>query len=295
MFFEFAVFAPSRGLRKETRMPVTRVGSFSVDHIDAGSGPAVVLLHSSAGGNRQWRQLIEGLQARCRVLAVNLFGYGETSRWPGTRPLTAADQAELVAGVVASVPGPVALVGHSMGAVVAFEAAGRLSKRVSALIAFEPIFFADLKAHGPAEAFEEINGVAMQFNRLAAREDWDAVGNLFIDYWAAPGAWQAMPDKSKQYTRAMLPPVLHEWEMVMSGVRPLEDWKTIAAPVHLIHARDTRAPTRAISNLLGKTYPHWRLHEVPSGGHMAPLARPDLVNPLIETVIDRQTAQTASA
>ena len=34
---------------------------------------------------------------RYRVIAVNLFGYGKTSPWPGTRPLVAADQAELVA------------------------------------------------------------------------------------------------------------------------------------------------------------------------------------------------------
>jgi len=266
-------------------LPVTKAGAFAVDYIDAGAGPTIVLLHSSASGNRQWRQLVESLQARHRVLAINLFGYGETSRWPGTRPLTAADQAELVAGVLASVPGPLAVIGHSMGAVVAFEVAARLGKRVSALVAFEPIFFGDLKARGPADAFEEINAVAMQFARLAERDDWDAVGELFVDYWAAPGTWQAMPDKSKQYTRAMLPPVLHEWEMVMSGVRPLDGWKDITAPVHLIRAKDTRPPTRAIADLLGKTHPHWRLHEVRSGGHMAPLSRPDLVNPLVQEAI----------
>ena len=266
-------------------MPVTKAGAFAVDYIDAGAGPTIVLLHSSASGNRQWRQLVESLQARHRVLAINLFGYGETSRWPGTRPLTAADQAELVAGVLASVPGPLAVIGHSMGAVVAFEVAARLGKRLSALVAFEPIFFGDLKARGPADAFEEINAVAMQFARLAERDDWDAVGELFVDYWAAPGTWQAMPDKSKQYTRAMLPPVLHEWEMVMSGVRPLDGWKDITAPVHLIRAKDTRPPTRAIADLLGKTHPHWRLHEVRSGGHMAPLSRPDLVNPLVQEAI----------
>ena len=28
------------------------------------------------------------------------------------------------------------------------------------------------------------------------------------------------------------------------------------------------------------------MHEVPSGGHMAPLARPDLVNPSIAAALD---------
>jgi pimeloyl-ACP methyl ester carboxylesterase len=96
-----------------------------------------------------------------------------------------------------------------------------------------------------------------------------------------------MPDERKQSTIAMLPAVVHEWDMATFGIRPLEGWRAIAAPVHLIHAADTRTPTRAIVKLLAESYPNWFLHEVPSGGHMAPLARPDLVNPLIVAAIDR--------
>ena len=88
----------------------------------------------------------------------------------------------------------------------------------------------------------------------------------------------------------MLPAVVQEWHMVMSGARPLEAWQAIAAPVHIIHASDTRAPTRAIAKLLGKTYPHWHVHELASGGHMAPLTRPDLVNSLIEQAINAEMA-----
>jgi pimeloyl-ACP methyl ester carboxylesterase len=267
-------------------MPVIKAGAFDLDYSDAGSGPPVVLVHSSASGNRQWRRLVESLQARHRVIAVNLFGYGRTSPWPGARALTAADQAELVAAAAALTPEPVILVGHSLGGAVALEAAAQLADRVRILIAFEPILFGTLQAHGPADAYREIAGLANRFNELAGTSDWSAAGELFIDYWAAPGTWAAMPDERRQVTAAMLPPVVHEWAMATTGVRPLEGWRTITAPVHLIRAADTRAPTRAIVNLLANAYPDWRVHEVPAGGHMAPLARPDLVNPLIAAVID---------
>ena len=85
-------------------MPLIRAGAFDLDYADTGSGPAVVLLHSSASGRRQWQRLVEALQSRYRLIAVNLFGYGKTSSWPGT-------------------PEPVALIGHSLGGAVAFEAA----------------------------------------------------------------------------------------------------------------------------------------------------------------------------
>ena len=267
-------------------MPVIKAGAFDLEYTDTGSGPAVVLVHSSASGHRQWRRLVETLQTRYRLIAVNLFGYGETSSWPGTRPLSAADQAELVAAAAALAPEPVALVGHSLGGAVALEAAAALSHRVHVLIAFEPILFGYLGKHGPAGAHDEIADLARRYNAFAQTGDWSAAGELFVDYWAQPGTWAAMPDERKQSTIAMLPAVVHEWSMATTGIRPLEEWRAITAPVHLIHAADTRAPTRAIVKLLAKTYPDWHMHEVPSGGHMAPLSRPDLVNPLIAAIID---------
>jgi pimeloyl-ACP methyl ester carboxylesterase len=141
-------------------MPVIKVGAFDLDFTDAGSGPAVVLVHSSASGHRQWQRLVEALQSRYRLLAVNLLGYGKTSSWPGTRPLTAADQAELIAAAAELAREPVALIGHSLGGAVALEAAALLSGRVRVLVAFEPILFGHLKAHGPVSAYDEIAGVA---------------------------------------------------------------------------------------------------------------------------------------
>jgi pimeloyl-ACP methyl ester carboxylesterase len=268
-------------------MPVIKAGAFDLDYTDTGSGSVVVLVHSSASGHRQWQRLVEALQSRYRLIAVNLFGYGKTSPWPGARPLTVSDQAELVGFAAKLVEEPVALIGHSLGGAVAFEAAAKLSDRVRVLIAFEPILFGHLKVHGPASAFNEIAGVASRYNELARIRDWNAVGEWFVDYWAAPGTWAAVPDERKQNMFKMLPAVMHEWDMATTGIRLLEDWAAITAPVHLIHAKDTRPPTREIVKLLVKTYPTWRVHEVPSGGHMAPLARPDFINPLFATVLDQ--------
>jgi pimeloyl-ACP methyl ester carboxylesterase len=267
-------------------MPVIKAGAFDLDYVDTGSGPVVVMVHSSASGHRQWQRLVEALQSRYRLIAVNLFGYGKTSSWPGTRPLAAADQAELVVAAASLAPDPVALIGHSLGGAVALEAAAMLSGRVRVLVAFEPILFGHLKVHGPVSAYDEIAGVASRYNELARTGDWDAVGEWFVDYWTAPGSWAAMPVERKQNMFAMLPAVVHEWDMATTGSRPLEGWAAISAPVHLIRAANTRTPTREIVNLLAKTYPTWYVHEVSSGGHMAPLARPDLVNPLIATALD---------
>jgi pimeloyl-ACP methyl ester carboxylesterase len=235
------------------------------------------------------------LHHRYRVLAINLFGYGKTSCWSGTRPLSAADQAGLVAAAVASVPGPIALVGHSLGGAVALEAAVKLADRVRVVIAFEPILFGHLKVYEPASAYDEIAGVANRYNELARNGDWNTAGEWFVDYWTAPGTWAATPDERKQGMLAMLPAVVHEWDVVVNGTRPLKGWSAIAAPVHLIHAADTRSPTRAIVKLLANNYPKWAVHEVPTGAHLAPVSQSNIVNPLIAAAIDAQLMAQGSA
>ncbi len=51
-------------------------------------------------------------------------------------------------------------------------------------------------------------------------------------------------------------------------------------------ARDTAPAIREIFSVLQHAAPHWRFAEVPEGGHMFPVARPDLANgPIADFVL----------
>jgi pimeloyl-ACP methyl ester carboxylesterase len=266
-------------------MRTTRAGEFEVEYTEAGAGPAIILLHSSASGLRQWRRLMDDLKGRYRLLAVNLFGYGTTSVWPGRRTQTLADQAGLAVAVADRVDEPVILIGHSLGGAVALETALQLGSRLRAVAVFEPILFSLLATHGPADAFVEIHDLSVRYQALGMAAQWDKAGKAFIDYWAGPGSWSAMPDERKAGLRITLPNVQHEWDAVIAPFRPLSDWGAIAAPVHVLRAADTRRPTHAVASLLAATHKDWRLHELKEGGHMAPVARPDLTNPLFARIL----------
>lgn len=60
--------------------------TIAADFLEAGSGPAVMLVHSSASGARQWRRLIDDLKTDFHVRAVNLSGDGRTPPWPMNWP-----------------------------------------------------------------------------------------------------------------------------------------------------------------------------------------------------------------
>ncbi|XDD49472.1 alpha/beta fold hydrolase [Leptospira sp. WS92.C1] len=95
---------------------------------------AVVMIHSLAGNTSHWRDSLEYLKNRKRVITLDLRGHGKSS---------VADNADfkitsLAADVEAVVRHfrlkKVILVGHSMGGLVALEYAGKHSDMVSGLL-----------------------------------------------------------------------------------------------------------------------------------------------------------------
>lgn len=255
------------------------------DVVDAGTGPAVVLLHSSVSGNRQWRRLTDDLTPRFRVLAINLLGYGSTPSWPGARPQTLDDQTALVHAALAGIEGPVGLVGHSFGGAVAMRAAVQLGGRVGALVLLEPNPFTLLARDGRFEAFAE--ACALRDTVQQHGRDWLGPAERFADYWLGDGSWAAMPESRRTAFAAALAPNVHEWDAVTDPDLTLDDVATSPAPTLLVSDPATRRTVGELAELLAAARPDWTVHHLPEGGHMAPLTRPDLVNPVVAGFLER--------
>lgn len=262
-------------------MPVCSNGSITVDYTEDGAGETVVLIHSSVNSNRQWRALVDVLKERFRLLAINLFGYGETPPWPGTRLQTLADQAELVLTLCEGTQGPIHIVGHSFGGSVALKAAALLGPRVGRLVLLEPNPFYLLKQHGRTEAYEETRTLRDHVKKFGVTGDWARAGERFADYWLGDGSWASMPEKRRQAFAAFVPPVFHEWDAVMNEETTIDAWKALEPRTLVVSASGTRRPIREIVELLAHACPHWTYAQVAEGGHMAPVARPELVNPIV--------------
>ena len=267
-------------------MPVRSKEALRIDFTDDGAGESVVLIHSSASGNRQWRALVDALKDGHRVLAVNLFGYGETTPWPNTSPQSLYAQAQLVLALCEDIEGPVHLVGHSFGASVAMKAASLLSQRVGKLVLLEPNPFYLLKQHGCTEAYLEACALRDHVKCFGSLGDWLKVAERFADYWLGDGSWAAMPEERRQVFVVSLPPIFHEWDAVMSEEATVFEWSRLTAKTLVVSAVDTRRPIREIVEILTRSCPSWGFVQLLEGGHMAPLTRPDLVNPIVRQFLD---------
>jgi pimeloyl-ACP methyl ester carboxylesterase len=267
-------------------MPVLSKPGLAIDYIEEGQGEPVVLIHSSVSGNRQWRSLIEALADRYRVLAVNLFGYGETTPWPDNTSQSLYAQACLVLPLVEKAPA-LHLVGHSFGAAVALKAALLLGARARKLVLIEPNPFNLLKQQGRSEAFLESRALRDHVKCFGSLGDWDSVAARFADYWLGDGAWAAMPEKRKGAFAASLGPNFYEWDAVMGEATTLDQWQQIAAETLVVSDPHTRRPIREIVEIFASACPHWQFHALAGGGHMAPLTRPELVNPVVRRFLDK--------
>ena len=127
---------------------MNKLPTIKADFLEAGSGPVVMLVHSSVSGARQWRRLMDELRDEFHVRAVNLYGYGKTPPWLSDAPQTLDDQARLVETPLPRNADTVCLVGHSFGGSVAMKLAALLSDRVTKLVLLETNPFYLLEQQG---------------------------------------------------------------------------------------------------------------------------------------------------
>jgi len=91
--------------------------------VDAGEGPALVLLHGVPTSSWLYRKMIPELQADFRVIAIDFLGYGSSDK-PGTQAqnYSASSQARYVQEVLTKLGvDEYNLVFHDMGGLVAWE------------------------------------------------------------------------------------------------------------------------------------------------------------------------------
>jgi pimeloyl-ACP methyl ester carboxylesterase len=259
----------------------------SVDFLEAGSrGPAVVLVHSSVAGARQWRRLMDDLKDQCRLRAPNLYGYGKTPAWPAEMPQTLSRQARLIEAAMPPGADEVYLVGHSFGGSVAMKAAAQLGTRVAKLVLIETNPFYLLAQNSRFDAFAEAVALRDCIKKFGALGEWAVAAEAFADYWGGAGTWRAMTLERRSTFAEALKPNFFEWDAVMNEATSMEEWAaTLPSATLLVYDPATVAPIREIAQIMRRHCPPWTHRETPGAGHMAPLTHPELINPIVASFL----------
>jgi pimeloyl-ACP methyl ester carboxylesterase len=100
----------------------------------AGTGPTLLLVHGGVGDRTRWTPMFPLLASKFTACAMDRRGRGASG---DSREYSLSKEAEDVAAVVNSRPGPVFVLGHSYGGVAALEATF-LTDRIARLMLYEP-------------------------------------------------------------------------------------------------------------------------------------------------------------
>lgn len=99
-----------------------------------GSGPEVLIVHGGTGDRTRWTPMFAYLERDFTVCAMDRRAHGQSGDGPD---YSLRKEAQDIVAVVGSRKAPVAVVGHSFGAVAAYEAA-HLTPLISKLVLYEP-------------------------------------------------------------------------------------------------------------------------------------------------------------
>jgi pimeloyl-ACP methyl ester carboxylesterase len=146
------------------------IGKTRVRYVEAGSGPAVVMIHGNAGSIDDFD--FKNFAALCRdhqLVAIDRPGHGKSDR-PNSSAATLQFQTRLLHDTLSQlgVTRPL-LVGHSWGASLALSYAVGYPNDVSAIVLLAPAAYADGGSHQFGRAFIEapiIGDVTLAVGRL---------------------------------------------------------------------------------------------------------------------------------
>jgi pimeloyl-ACP methyl ester carboxylesterase len=236
-----------------------------------------VFVHSTGTGPFMWDFVPEDVVPAAARLAPPNLGYPPLRPFPRGEAFAVPDD---VRHLLAALPaeGPLDLVAHSYGGLVAMRAALALGPRLRSLFLVEPVMFgAILKdpTADPEVARQMADFLAHPwFLSDEARGGTERWLELFIDYWNRPGSWARLPEPVRQHNLAMGWKMFCEVRAVFLESGPYEDSPLPARPVTLVMGERSPAGSREVVRALSKRHSHARVVELPGTGHMAPLTHP---------------------
>ena len=227
-------------------MPWTRSagGETRLFYTVAGSGPrTVVLLHGLAGHSGEWTETAAALAGPCTTICPDQRAHGRSTRRPAdlSREAFADDVAAVVEA--AGAPGPVTLVGQSMGAHTALVTAGRHPGLASQLVLVE----GDVGGGG-AEPLDKVDrAIAAWPASFASRQDVrdffggdNRAGRAWADGYAErQGRWRPRFDPAS--VRPVMSPVFaaERWDI----------WDRLTIPADLVMAEHSTMDAARIGRM----------------------------------------------
>ncbi|MER5772390.1 alpha/beta hydrolase [Streptomyces sp. NPDC001985] len=238
--------------------------------------PGMLLLHGLMGCAEHWAPVAARLAGRHRVVALDQRGHGASEKPPEGPFTREAYIADAVAAIEQLDLAPVTLVGHSMGALTAWQLAARRPDLVGALI-ISDMRAAALGAASQREWEAWFRSWPLPFASVAEVHRWFGADD--------PWAERPTPARGEFFARVMAEgedgwrPVFSRRQMLSSRAPWVHDahWDQLAqvpCPALVVRGPDGELG-RAEAQEMVRVLPLGQYAELAEGGHLAHCDRPE--------------------
>jgi pimeloyl-ACP methyl ester carboxylesterase len=241
----------------------------------SGHGPAVVLLHAGIADLRMWHDQVPALADRYTVVRYDRRGFGRTQARPGSF----SNRQDLIELLDHLQIGRAALVGSSMGGMIALDVTLERPERVSALVW---VCSGIGGVMAPDEVFDP-REIALFEQSEAAEEagDWERAATLDVRIWV-DGPLQPegrAPEEVRSRVRAMS---LANYTVAASeGLQPqpldppaAERLRDLTVPVLAVVGELDPAETAYSADVLATGAPDVRVIRYPDAAHLPNMEHP---------------------
>ena len=255
------------------------IGQASLNVVDVGEGPVILLVHGFPLSHAMWKFQIEELSSRFRVIAPDLPGFGDSSASsvsPAGEP--AMSMRSLADGLAAlldalGVAEPIAYCGLSMGGYIGWQFWRHHGQRVSHLIA------CDTRAAADSEQVRRARKISAQsvMQTGAARVADTMVQKLFHDPQSK--SKQSIVGEIHQVISQTEPSSIAAGQLAMAARSDASEWiSEIDIPTLFVVGQfdEITTPTEMRQN--AELVRGSQFLEVANAGHMVPLENPGEFN-----------------
>lgn len=235
--------------------------------IEAGAGPILVLLHGVGLRAEAWSAQIAAFSPRMRVVALDMAGHGGSDPLPGTPGLP--DYVAWAAGAIEALDaGPVAVAGHSMGALITLGLAVERPDLVARAAPLNAVFRRSPEARAAVlgRARDLAQGLGTPEAPLAR--------------WFVPGEAPEARAEVAQWLREVSPQgYAAAYAAFATGDATYADrLSSIRCPVLALTAEFDGNSTPEMTRQIAAAIPGARAAVIAGERHMAPMTAPEAVN-----------------
>jgi pimeloyl-ACP methyl ester carboxylesterase len=217
---------------------------------------------------------------RFRCVTTSLLGYGGTAERRTQRDPSIWHEVDVVETVIRKAGGPVHLVGHSFGGLVAVAVALRKRVPLASLAVIEAPAAQLLRHNGEQQHYRAIRQMTNDYFAAFARGDVEAISTM-IDFYGGAGTFASWPSNVRAYALETTAVNILDWASTYGFPLSAASLSSIDIPVLVLLGEASHPAVQRANALLAECMTHAVSIEINAAAHFMIATHADHVSLLI--------------